>query len=140
MFDNNPTLTRIGGFPADASAVGDAVAFTAAFCVAAALKSETTARLLIIVEELVANVVEYGGGCEDARIGLELAQNGQHVAVVLTDAGCAFDPTLADVPRLPPPERGGGAGIALVRSWATSMHYSRADGSNILRVVVADHG
>lgn len=140
MFDNNPTLTSSGGFPADAAAVGDAVVFMSEFCVAAALKSETAAKLLIIVEELVANVVEYGGCCEEASIGLELGQIGDTILIILTDKGCAFDPTLADVPALPSSDRGGGAGIALVRSWALSMHHSRTDGSNILRVVVADHG
>jgi len=55
--------------------------------------------------------------------------------VVLIDAGKPFDPRLAKQNRNPA-ERGGGAGLKLVQTWATHTDYRSTNGLNRLIVVL----
>ncbi|MFZ4688875.1 MAG: ATP-binding protein [Polymorphobacter sp.] len=127
-------------FPADTAAVGAAVAAARAFAAANALPIETAARLAIIVEELVSNLIDHAGLAPDARIELTLSRAGDAVSIGLADPGAPFDPrTAAFTATERPPARGGGAGLALVRAWATIDGYSRADGRNLLQLTLACH-
>lgn len=91
------------------------------------------ARLAILVEELVTNLVEHGGVEVDQRIDLILANEAEGVLLVLTDPGRAHDPrshhASDDIP-----ERGGGAGLDLVRQWADILAYRRAGSRNELHL------
>lgn len=80
-------------------------------------------RLAIMIEELLANLFEHGRTGPDSMIVLRLLRHPDHVQVVLEDGGLAFDPATADS-TAPIPERGGGAGLALVRAWAQQLSYS----------------
>ncbi len=91
------------------------------------------ARLAILVEELVTNTVEHGGVEEDQRIDLILANEAEGVLLILSDPGRAYDPRSHDASN-DIPERGGGAGLDLVRQWADILAYRRAGTRNELRL------
>ncbi len=89
------------------------------------------ARLAILVEELVINAREHGGVAEDQPIHLTLADGPEGLVVTLTDPGTPHDPrshVAADMV----PERGGGAGLDLVRQWTDILDYRRTAGRNEL--------
>lgn len=91
------------------------------------------ARLAILVEELVTNAVEHGGVEGDQRIDLTLAIEAEGMLLVLTDPGRAYDPRLHDASD-DIPERGGGAGLDLVRQWADILAYRQEGNRNELRL------
>jgi serine/threonine-protein kinase RsbW len=140
MFDNNPALTAFGRFPADRGAITAALAITREFIANARCGADAEAKLSIIVEELVANIIEHGGCPRGSEIDMDLAAIGADIGLTLTDSGMAFDPRLVVRDGDLPPERGGGAGIALVKSWATIVDYARHGDKNILTLVIPDHG
>jgi anti-sigma regulatory factor (Ser/Thr protein kinase) len=113
--------------------VARALAVTRRFAEAQGLSADAAARLAVIVEEWVANVVEHGRPPMGTLIGCRLERAGAGARLTFTDAGVAFDPRMAadDGPNL---ERGGGAGLALIRSWAEIEDYRRRGGRN--RVVI----
>jgi anti-sigma regulatory factor (Ser/Thr protein kinase) len=117
----------------DDAAVAVAVAAAHAFAVAAALPSETAARLAIVVEELVANLVDHAGLPAGAGLELTLARAGARVAITLVDPATPFDPR-SDAPSPAIPERGGSAGLALVRAFARIDGYDRDGDRNLLRL------
>lgn len=111
--------------------MGAALAVVRAFVQRAALGRDPAERLAIIVEEWVANVVEHGEPAADSRIGLRLAAQPGRVRITLTDAGHAFDPRAA-VFEGPNTDRGGGAGLELMRAWSRVCAYGRRAGRNRL--------
>jgi len=89
-------------------------------------------RLCILVEELVANQVEHGGAAS-THLGLTL--EGQNVRIELTDTGAPFDlRTRSSGSQIP--ERGGGAGLAIVQAWARVLSYRRAAGVNFVELLM----
>jgi serine/threonine-protein kinase RsbW len=90
--------------------------------------------LAIIVEELVCNLVDYGGRAED-EIELALSCTGAGVRLRLSDGCAPFDPRVDSRDDLPP-ERGGGAGLAMVRAWSTVEAYERVGARNTLRLLI----
>ena len=116
------------------AAVGEAVRLARNFSTGAGLDSDAAARLAIVVEELVANLVDHGDLPEGTPIELEFSQQARGVILVLVDNGAPFDLRLAPEPGELPPERGGGAGLALVRAWAQVETYARVDDRNRLEL------
>ncbi len=98
----------------------------------AELSEDVGARLCIIVEELVINLIEHAGLAVPDQLRLELGWDGCDVTLVLTDPGPPFDPRVAPPPGDLPPERGGGAGLAMVQAWAHIESYVRFSGINRL--------
>jgi len=140
MVDNHPRLAASANFCLDWQTVSHALDLLGGFLDGQVVDDDIRARLAIIVEELVANVVEHSGSPADQPISLTLERSGAEIMITLSDSGVAFDPC-GHVPRgEPSPERGGGAGLALVQSWVRSMSHSRADGRNTLTLVIAAHG
>ena len=140
MVDNNPSLAASADFCLDWQTVSHALDLLEGFLDGQAVDDDIRARLAIIVEELVANIVEHSGSPADQLISLAFERSGAEIMITLSDSGIAFDPC-GHVPRgEPPPERGGGAWLALVQSWARSMSHSRANGRNTLTLVIAAHG
>lgn len=86
---------------------------------------------MIVVEEWVANVVEHGAPPGGSRIGLRLARGSGGVRITLTDAGRPFDPR-QEAFKGPNLERGGGAGLELLRAWSRVAGYGRRAGRNRL--------
>ena len=116
-----------------ADAVGASAAAARAFGLDHALHIDSAARLAIIVEELVLNLVEHGGVDAAREIELALALEDDAIEIALADTGAPFDLREA-APGEVIPERGGGAGLDLVRAWAEIVDYRSADGWNHLRL------
>ncbi|MBC7521617.1 MAG: ATP-binding protein [Sandarakinorhabdus sp.] len=115
------------------AAVAQAVAAAHAFAASAALPAETAARLAIVVEELVANLVDHADLPACAELELTLARAGARIAITLVDPATPFDPR-SDAPSPAIPERGGSAGLALVRAFARIDGYDRDGDRNLLRL------
>lgn len=113
------------------SAVGRALGVARAFVAEAGLGRDEAERLAIIVEEWIANLVEHGELPPGSRVGLRLAQANGLVRVTVTDSGAAFDPRTATFEG-PNPDRGGGAGLELMRAWSRIAAYGRRAGRNRL--------
>ena len=101
------------------------------FATDARLADDTADRLAIVVEEWVTNIAEHSGAPPGSAIVLKLQQVGLGVRLTVTDAGVAFDPRTAE-DKGPNLERGGGAGIALIRAWSEIEDYQRLSGRNRL--------
>ena len=113
------------------TALGDAVSAARRFAIDQDLGSRDRAHLCIIVEELVANLIEHGGG--ERRIGLQLARCPSAIVLAIDDDGAPFDPRNApDDAAIP--ARGGGAGLRLVSAWSRIVDYRSAGGHNRLEV------
>jgi anti-sigma regulatory factor (Ser/Thr protein kinase) len=102
--------------------LGDALRQSLGAVARLALDGAGRRRLSIIVEELLANLIEHGGWNPASRAMLHLDLANDELRLVLEDNCLAFDPRLAD-PTKPIPLRGGGAGLALVRAWADHLTY-----------------
>ena len=101
------------------------------FAAHAGLEPGAAGRLAVVVEEWVANVVEHGGPQDGARIVLRLRLSEGVVSLSVSDAGRPFDPRTAAFDG-PNPERGGGAGIAMISSFCRIAGYVRRAGRNRL--------
>ena len=129
---------RTASIVAGPGAAGEAIACANAFAESVGLSDDATARLAIIVEELVLNLVDHGAGIGGQLIGLELRHTEGTVTLVLTDLGEPFDPReAADIGDLPP-DRGGGAGLAMIRAWATIDDYRRDGEHNRLALTLRE--
>jgi len=111
--------------------VRQGLAVAALFAVDAALNDEASEKLAIVVEEWLLNVVEHGGAAEGSRIGLRLRRLDGLVRITFTDSGQAFDPRPIEFEG-PNEERGGGAGLALIKAWTRIAAYARRSGRNCL--------
>lgn len=134
---NVPLPVRSASIPAGTACVGEAVAVARAFAEECSLDADAAARLAIVVEELVCNLVDYAGLAPDALIGLRLERMPNAVALILEDGGKPFDPRRAEAPELPP-DRGGGAGLAMIRAWAKIEDYRPDGGINRLILTLPD--
>jgi serine/threonine-protein kinase RsbW len=112
-------------------AVHRTVSGAQAFSKDCGLQEKQAARLAIIVEELVFNLVEHGGIGEQGVIELVLTHQDGVVSIALSDTGVAFDLRNAQSDQTIP-DRGGGAGIDLVRAWADIVDYGSQGGRNRL--------
>jgi serine/threonine-protein kinase RsbW len=99
--------------------LGDAVRASNAALSALELGPGDRDRLAVLIEELLANLIEHAHA---PLIVLRGRREDGHVLLVVEDGGAAFDPRSAD-PGAPIPERGGGAGLALVRAWCERLDY-----------------
>lgn len=125
---------RHAGGEHDGAALHGALASAREFAAACGLDPETSARLAIVVEELVENVLTHGAASAEVALGLELTRTGERIAIVLEDTGLEFDPRGAPDPDAPRADRGGGVGLALVRAWAEIRSYARRNGVNRLEL------
>jgi serine/threonine-protein kinase RsbW len=114
-------------------AIHDALVAAHSFADRAELDDADASRLAIVVEELVTNLYDHGGLTDADEFEVELILNSADVIATITDPGQPFDARrFEDDARLP--DRGGGAGLRLVRSWASTIDYRRVDGRNRLVV------
>jgi serine/threonine-protein kinase RsbW len=137
---NHPTVSIDVRLAARQQAVAEAIGHARDFINRADCGADAEARLCIIVEELVANIIEHGSAPAMSEIGLRIDAIGADIGLTLSDAGIPFDPRSVDSPAEVPPDRGGGAGIALVLGWASHADYARIDGRNVLTLVIPAHG
>jgi len=113
-----------------------------AFCQAHHIVAPIRRRLLVVVDELLNNSINYG--CRhlgnQAVIRLQLVQANGHLDLEVRDNGTPpFNPLES-----PPPELGedaesrqiGGLGIHLVRGLSSRFGYSYEDGWNVVRIAI----
>lgn len=135
MFDNNPALTKSARFAADDAAATAALKLVEEFVGVCDCGPSLHARLAIIVEELVLNMVEHGAPPAGSEIGVSLTREAGGIGIKISDSGTHFDPRGAQMPEAIP-QRGGGAGLALVRAWAVIRDYARVDGVNRIDLLI----
>jgi sigma-B regulation protein RsbU (phosphoserine phosphatase) len=101
-------------------------------------------RVVLCLNEVLANVIAYGGASARAspvHLSLEVAagQDGLAASLTVSDAGEAFDPTT--VPDAPGPRTleeaaPGGRGLRIIRRCSDALRYRREGGRNHLTFVV----
>lgn len=110
-----------------------AVALAQAYGAEHRLDADLGAKLAILVEEIVTNVYEHGA----ANAGwLALAPDPAGICILLADNGQPFDPRSIEDIDMPNLERGGGAGLAMIRAWAEIADYRCEDGFNLIELVL----
>ena len=117
------------------AAIRDASDAARRFGDAQLLDGEELARLCIVVEELVANLYDHGGLTRKDEVELNFLVDPDGVKVAILDSGNPFDPWTAPRSR-DLTDRGGGAGIDIVRAWAHFLGYSSAEGQNRLEFLL----
>ena len=115
--------------------VRPALAAAREFGNAQGLTQDQSARLCIVVEELLTNLRDHGGLTDDAIVELGMARQPDHIRITLVDPGEPFDPRSAR-PEQEPPERGGGVGIEIVRAWAKFIDYQVLPEGNRLELLL----
>jgi anti-sigma regulatory factor (Ser/Thr protein kinase) len=120
--------------PAVASAPRAVADALDAFCQAEALPDAVCWRLRVALDEIVANIVAYGGA--NRSIDVSFRRSPDRAEVVVIDDGVPFDPLARMPPDVTSPLEArspGGLGIALVKSLMDGVHYQRTD-RNVLTV------
>lgn len=123
-------------FVSDRNELNKLEGFTADFAQQAGLTEKDLFALQIVVEELVTNVIDYGGvpaGDHAVRVDLS-AENGELV-IVITDRGAAYNPLLREDPdvTLPSDQRPiGGLGVHFCKKLTDAQDYAYRDGCNVL--------
>lgn len=143
MIDNNHHPGVAATFVIDWQTVSHALGLAAQFVSDFGphdISDDARARLAIIVEEIVANVVEHGDCPAGSNLSLMIVKAGDHIEISVDDGGTAFDPRSHVSDASVPPSRGGGAGLALVSHWAQAIDYNRVDGRNRLKLILSCHG
>ena len=116
-------LTQLHGFVRDVASVRH-------------LGAEDLHDLEVILEEIVTNIMKYGGleqGTESCRIDLILREN--ILLITISDRGTPFDPLAREaVDTDKPIEKRpiGGLGIHFVKNLTSSQHYEYREGRNVL--------
>jgi serine/threonine-protein kinase RsbW len=129
---NSDRITcRLGG----STAVSQATDAARVFGEAQWLTEDELARLCIIVEELIANLYDHGGLTEVDTVELSLGSERDGIRIIIADSGKPFDPQSAPTKRQRP-ERGGGVGIDIVRSWAQFVSYDVTAEGNRLELLL----
>ena len=116
-------LSRINGFLRE-------------FCSSKNLPGELVFDLEVILEELITNVIKYGGckqGSECCTV--ELSVDGSNLNICFSDCGAPFNPLdRKEVDTNKPAEDRpiGGLGIHFIRNLTDSQHYARLGDRNVL--------
>ncbi len=99
------------------------------------LSREQTARVLLVAEEALFNIIVYGYPLKEEKekyIDLDYAEKDNAFMLKLTDAGVEFDPLIeGDYSLIKAP---GGFGRIFIRHYTDSAAYERREGKNILRL------
>ena len=115
------------GFPALMDAVE-------AHLAGAGAPAPAIAPVLVALDEVVSNVLDYGGDRATVQVAVRVADG--RIAVQVADDGQAFNPIAADAPDTTgsiDDRPIGGLGIHLVKTLMDSVTYERSAGRNHLR-------
>ena len=92
--------------------------------------SDCTRTIIMVCEEIYANIVSYSGADE---VSYSISRAGDTYAVTFLDNGIPFDPVNSELPDKEIDELDtGGMGIKLARLYSREMIYQRADDRNRL--------
>jgi serine/threonine-protein kinase RsbW len=114
--------------------------FVAEFGAARRIGRAEQARIAILVEELLTNLMKYGdlGFIRPPHVNVALGIVGKQVTIVFEDDGSAFNLLTQPAPDLDRPleERPIGLlGLHIVRALADDVSYRRVRGRNVIRLV-----
>jgi anti-sigma regulatory factor (Ser/Thr protein kinase) len=129
------------GLRSDSAELGRLVGFAEEFAQCHGLPEAERARLLVILEELFTNAVNYGypkGATTTGRIEIGLAVKKGRLEIHFSDDGRPFDPlshTPPDLDRAAAERPLGGLGLHLLRSFVDDARYRRARGRNCLALI-----
>ena len=129
-------MTATADFVSDRSELTKLEGFTEDFAQGAGLSDKDLFALQIIVEELVTNVIDYGGvpaGEHAVRVDLS-AEDGE-LLIRMTDRGAEYNTLLREDPdvTLSAEERPiGGLGVHFCKKLTDAQSYARVDGQNVL--------
>ena len=129
-------MTASADFISDRAELEKLEGFTAGFAQKAGLSDKDLFALQIIVEELVTNVIDYGGvPAGEHAVRVELSAQDGELVVHLVDRGKEYNPLLREDPdvTLPAEQRPiGGLGVHFCKKLTDSQEYERRDGCNVL--------
>jgi anti-sigma regulatory factor (Ser/Thr protein kinase) len=129
------------GLRSDGAELGRLVGFAEEFAQCHGLPEAERARLLVILEELFTNAVNYGypeGAAATGRIEIGLAVKKGRLEIHFSDDGRPFDPlshTPPDLDRAAADRPLGGLGLHLLRSFVDDARYRRDRGRNHLALI-----
>ena len=129
-------MTADADFVSDRAELAKIEGFTADFAAKAGLSDKDLFALQIVVEELVTNVIDYGGvpaGEHAVRVDLSAADGELVIAII--DRGREYNPLLREDPdvTLPAEQRPiGGLGVHFCKKLTDAQEYERRDGCNVL--------
>ena len=119
--------------PPDTSELSELRASVYQFCEDHDISAQTTSRMVLAIDEALANVIEHGSIPRECPIAIAMETDGACITTQLRDRGVPFDPTpVVDTPNNQRfPRRG--FGLYLMHLIVDSMEYTRTeDGENIL--------
>jgi serine/threonine-protein kinase RsbW len=124
---------------ADSSAMRQVDDFVAAFISEQGIAADEAARILILLEELLTNLIKYGypDRAEPGQAEIVLELNGSRLEIEFIDDGCAFDPFAVAPPDLDEPLEArpvGGLGLHILRSLTDDSRYERRNETNVIRL------
>jgi serine/threonine-protein kinase RsbW len=124
---------------ADSSAMRQVDDFVTAFVSEQAIAADEAARILILLEELLTNLMKYGypDRAEPGQAEIVLELNGSRLEIEFIDDGCAFDPFAVAPPDLDEPLEArpvGGLGLHILRSLTDDSRYERRNETNVIRL------
>jgi anti-sigma regulatory factor (Ser/Thr protein kinase) len=129
-------MTASADFISDRAELEKLEGFTADFAQKAGLSDKDLFALQIIVEELVTNVIDYGGvPAGEHAVRVELSAQDGELVVHLVDRGKEYNPLLREDPdvTLPAEQRPiGGLGVHFCKKLTDAQEYERRDGCNVL--------
>ena len=129
-------MTAAADFVSDRAELEKLEGFTADFAQKAGLSDKDLFALQIIVEELVTNVIDYGGvPAGEHAVRVELSAQDVELVVHLVDRGKEYNPLLREDPdvTLPAEQRPiGGLGVHFCKKLTEAQDYERRDGCNVL--------
>ena len=129
-------MTASADFISDRAELEKLEGFTADFALKAGLSDKDLFALQIIVEELVTNVIDYGGvPAGEHAVRADLSAEGGELLIRLTDRGTEYNPLLREDPdtSLPAEQRPiGGLGVHFCKKLTDAQEYERRNGCNVL--------
>jgi len=129
-------VTAAADFVSDRAELEKLEGFTADFAQKAGLSDKDLFALQIIVEELVTNVIDYGGvPAGEHAVRVELSAQDVELVVHLVDRGKEYNPLLREDPdvTLPAEQRPIGVlGVHFCKKLTEAQEYERRDGCNVL--------
>ena len=129
-------MNAIADFVSDRSELTKLEGFTSDFAQMAGLSGKDLFALQIIVEELVTNVIDYGGvPAGEHAVRVDLSAEERKLVMQFTDRGAEYNPLLREDPdlTLPAEERPiGGLGVHFCKKLTDAQNYARVDGQNVL--------
>ncbi len=129
-------MTSSADFVSDRAELEKLEGFTADFALKAGLSDKDLFALQIVVEELVTNVIDYGGvPAGEHAVRVDLSTDNGELLIRIADRGKEYNPLLREDPdvTLPAEERPiGGLGVHFCKKLTDAQSYERRDGCNVL--------